>query len=176
MRFLPLAPFAAESCAWRWQYSETAILHSGLPFSVLSAPYRRKTTAFSVERPAICESHFGCWALSQHRKGGCYANGLRQWLNPDAFVSVVDPSTGACFCGDSPVNCQFGNSGRNQYRGPHFTYSEVYVTKKVAVREGVTFRLDTQFFNVFTIQTLRCRTTIRPAFRESPIPNGIRGN
>ena len=34
-------------------------------------------------------------------------------------------------------------------RGPHFTYSEVYVTKKIPITEHVTFRFDTQFFNVF---------------------------
>jgi hypothetical protein len=68
---------------------------------------------------------------------------------PGAFVSVVDPSTGACAGGDSPINCQFGNSGRNNYRGPHFAYSKVYVTKKTRIAEHVTFRFDSQFFNVF---------------------------
>ena len=80
---------------------------------------------------------------------GVTQTGSLQWLNPDAFASVVDPSTGACAGGDSPANCQFGNSGRNNYRGPHFTYSEVYVTKKIPITEHVTFRFDTQFFNVF---------------------------
>jgi hypothetical protein len=47
--------------------------------------------------------------------------GTRQWLNPEAFVSVVDPATGACTGGDSFANCQFGDSGRNTVRGPHFT-------------------------------------------------------
>ena len=75
--------------------------------------------------------------------------GSVQWLNPDAFASVVDPGTGACAGGDSVANCQFGNSGRNNYRGPHFTYSEVYVTKKVAIADHVTLRFDTQMFNVF---------------------------
>jgi hypothetical protein len=80
---------------------------------------------------------------------GVTQTGNRQWLNPDAFASVVDPSTGACAGGDSPVNCQFGNSDRNGVRGPHFTYSEVYLTKKVPITEHVTFRFDTQLFNVF---------------------------
>jgi hypothetical protein len=35
--------------------------------------------------------------------------GTVQWLNPNAFVSTVDPSTGACYGGDSPKTCQFGN-------------------------------------------------------------------
>jgi hypothetical protein len=133
-----------------WQYSETAILHSGLPFSVLSAPYSANNNGiFQGSGPQYANRVSGVPLYRGTAKAGVTQTGSRQWLNPDAFASVVDPSTGACFGGDSPVNCQFGNSGRNQYRGPHFTYSEVYVTKKVAVREGVTFRLDTQFFNVF---------------------------
>ena len=51
--------------------------------------------------------------------------------------------------GDSPANCQFGNSGRNNFRGPRFTDSEIYLTKNIPITERVTFRFDTQFFNVF---------------------------
>jgi hypothetical protein len=34
-------------------------------------------------------------------------------------------------------------------RGPHFTYSDIYLTRKVALTEGVSLRFDTQFFNAF---------------------------
>jgi len=61
----------------------------------------------------------------------------------------VDPSTGACFDGDSPANCQFGNLGRNALRGPDFAWSDFYLTKSVALSEHVRLRFDTQFFNVF---------------------------
>ncbi len=44
---------------------------------------------------------------------GVTQQGTIQWLNPDAFVSTVDPSSGACVGGDSLKNCQFGNLGRN---------------------------------------------------------------
>lgn len=75
--------------------------------------------------------------------------GTVQWLNPDAFVSTVDPSTGACLGGDSPKNCQFGNLGRNALRGPNFTWSDFYLTKWFPVTERVKMRFDVQFFNVF---------------------------
>jgi len=75
--------------------------------------------------------------------------GTKQWLNPNAFASVVDPATGACTGGDSPINCQFGNSGRNSVRGPHYTSSDIYISKTFPIREGVTFRLDVQMFNAF---------------------------
>ena len=55
--------------------------------------------------------------------------------NPNAFAQ--------------PTALTFGNSGRNNYRGPHFTYSDLYLTKKFPITERVTFRLDTQVFNLF---------------------------
>jgi hypothetical protein len=72
-----------------------------------------------------------------------------QWLNPDAFVSTVDPSTGACFGGDSTTNCQFGNLGRNALRGPSFTWSDFYLSKWFPLTEQLRMRFDVQFFNVF---------------------------
>jgi hypothetical protein len=133
-----------------WQVSETAFLHSGLPFSVVSAPYTANNNGvFQGSGPQYANRVPGVPLYRKSSISGVTQTGSRQWLNPDAFASVVDPSTGACAGGDSPANCQFGNSGRNNYRGPHFTYSEMYLTKKIPITEHVTFRFDTQFFNVF---------------------------
>ena len=133
-----------------WQVSETAFLHSGVPFSVLSAPYTANNNGiFQGSGPQYANRVPGVPLYSKTAVSGVTQTGSRQWLNPDAFASVVDPSTGACIGGDSPAHCQFGNSGRNNYRGPHFTYSEMYLTKKIPITEHVAFRFDTQFFNVF---------------------------
>jgi len=133
-----------------WQYSQTAFLHSGVPFSVLSAPYTANNLGiFQGSGPQYANRVRGVPLYRKTPVGGVTQTGSRQWLNPDAFASVVDPGTGACAGGDSPANCQFGNSGRNQYRGPHFTYSEIYLTKRIPITERVAFRFDTQFFNVF---------------------------
>ncbi len=75
--------------------------------------------------------------------------GTIQWLNPNAFVSSVDPSTGACLGGNSPQNCQFGNLGRNALRGPDFIWSDFYLTKSFALTERLKLRFDAQFFNLF---------------------------
>lgn len=75
--------------------------------------------------------------------------GTIQWLNPDAFVSTVDPSTGACLGGDTAETCQFGTSGRNAFRGPEFFWSDFYLTKWFPLTERVKFRFEAQFFNVF---------------------------
>jgi hypothetical protein len=133
-----------------WQVSQTVFLHSGVPFSVLSAPYTADNNGiFQGSGPQYANRVYGVPVYRKARVSGVTQTGSLQWLNPDAFASVVDPSTGSCAGGDSPANCQFGNSGRNNYRGPHFTYSEVYLTKKIPITEHITFRFDTQFFNVF---------------------------
>ena len=75
--------------------------------------------------------------------------GTIQWLNQDAFVSTVDPSTGACSGGDTPQTCQFGTSGRNAFRGPEFFWSDFYLTKWFPLSERVKLRFEAQFFNVF---------------------------
>ncbi len=132
-----------------WQLSQTVFLHSGVPFSVLSAPYTANNQGiFQGSGPQYANRMPGVPLYRKTAVSGVTITGTKQWLNPDAFASVVDPSTGACAGGDSPGACQFGNSGRNQFRGPHFTYSQLYVTRKIALPDHVVFRFDTQFFNV----------------------------
>lgn len=80
---------------------------------------------------------------------GVTQTGTIQWLNPNAFASAVDPSTGACYGGDSPASCQFGNTRRNQFRGANFFSNDLYLTKWFPVTEHVKLRFDAQFFNVF---------------------------
>jgi hypothetical protein len=141
-----------------WSFSETAFLHSGLPFTVLSQPYiangngvfqanGSSTTQFNA--PAYANKMPGVPVYSKNAITGVTLAGTKQWLNPNAFVSVVDPVTGACTGGDSPQTCQFGDAGRNSVRGTHYTGSDIYITKKFPINEGITFRLDMQMFNAF---------------------------
>ena len=133
-----------------WRFRKQSLLHSGLPFSVLSAPYTANNNGiFQGSGPQYAIAFPVFRSIARLPVAGVTQAGSRQWLNPDAFASVVDPSTGACAGGDSPANCQFGNSGRNNVRGPHFTYSEMYLTRRIPITERVSFRLDAQAFNVF---------------------------
>ena len=141
-----------------WSVSETAILHSGLPFSVLSQPYiangngvfqANGATTVQFNAPAYANRVPGVPVYRKNSVAGVTVAGTKQWLNPEAFISVVDPTTGACTGGDSPSNCQFGNSGRNSVRGPHYTNSDLYITKTFPIKVGITFRLDAQMFNAF---------------------------
>ncbi|MGD0668426.1 MAG: carboxypeptidase-like regulatory domain-containing protein [Bryobacteraceae bacterium] len=132
-----------------WQVSGTVLWHSGLPFSVLSAPYTANGNGIVQGSGPQYASVIPGVPLYEHKPiPGVTQPGTIQWLNPDAFVSVVDPSTGACTGGNSPQNCQFGNLGRNALRGPNFFWSDVYLTKWFPVTEHVKLRIDGQFFNV----------------------------
>jgi hypothetical protein len=141
-----------------WSFSETAILHSGLPFSVLSQPYiannngvfqANGASAIQFNAPAYANRVPGVRLYRKTPYDGVTVAGTKQWLNPEAFISAVDPTTGACAGGDSVTNCQFGDSVRNSVRGPRYMGSDMYITKTFPLKEGITFRFDVQMFNAF---------------------------
>jgi hypothetical protein len=141
-----------------WQVSGTVFWHSGIPFSVLSTPYSANGNGIVNGSGPLFASVVPGVPLYEHKPiPGVTQPGTVQWLNPNAFVSTVDPSTGKCYDlgnpnnpnPDSPQNCQFGNLGRNALRGPNFTWSDFYLTKWFPLTERVKLRFDAQFFNVF---------------------------
>jgi len=141
-----------------WQVSGTVFWHSGIPFSVLSTPYSANGNGIVNGSGPLFASVVPGVPLYQHKPiPGVTQPGTMQWLNPNAFVSTVDPSTGKCYDPsnpnnpnpDSPQNCQFGNLGRNALRGPNFTWSDFYLTKWFPLTERVKLRFDAQLFNVF---------------------------
>jgi hypothetical protein len=133
-----------------WQVSGTAFWHSGIPFSVLSTPYSANGDGIvNGSGPQFASVVPGVPLYEHSPIPGVTQPGTVQWLNPNAFVSTVDPSTGACLGGDSRQNCQFGNLGRNALRGPDFIWSDLYLTKWFPLSERAKLRFDTQFFNVF---------------------------
>ncbi len=133
-----------------WQVSGTVFWHSGIPFSVLSTPYSANGNGIvNGSGPQFASVVPGQRLYEHNPIPGVTQPGTVQWLNPDAFVSAVDPSTGACAGGDSSANCQFGTLGRNALRGPDFAWSDFYITKWFTLTERVKLRFDVQFFNLF---------------------------
>ena len=121
-----------------WQVSGTVFWHSGIPFSVLSTPYSANGNGIvNGSGPQFASVVPGVPLYEHNPIPGVTQPGTVQWLNPDAFVSTVDPSTGACFGGDSPKNCQFGNLGRNALRGPNFAWSDFYLIETVSLNRAV---------------------------------------
>ncbi len=149
---LPFKSRRSWLAAWvkGWQVSGTVFWHSGLPFTVLSSPYSANGNGIVQGGGPQFASVIGGVPLYSHRAiAGVTQPGTIQWLNPDAFLSSVDSSSGACDGGDSPEHCQFGNLGRNSLRGPDFAWSDFYITRRFRLSERYTLRLDGQFFNVF---------------------------
>jgi len=133
-----------------WQVSGTVFWHSGIPFSVLSTPNSANGNGIvNGSGPQFASIVPGVPLYEHNPIPRVTQPGTVQWLNPNAFVSVVDPSTGACLGGDSSKNCQFGTLGRNALRGPDFVWSDFYVTKWFPLTERAKMRFDVQFFNVF---------------------------
>jgi len=133
-----------------WQVSGTAFWHSGVPFSVLSTPYSANGEGIvQGSGPQFASTVPGAPLYAHHPIAGVTQPGTIQWLNPNAFVSAVDPSTGACNSGDTPQNCQFGDLRRNALRGPDFVWNDFYLTKWFPLTEHLKLRFDAQFFNVF---------------------------
>ena len=121
-----------------WQVSGTVFWHSGIPFSVLSTPYSANGNGIvNGSGPQFASVVPGVPLYEHNPIPGVTQPGTVQWLNPNAFVSTVDPSTGACFGGDSPKNCQFGNLGRNALRGPNFAWSDFYLYEMVSLDRAV---------------------------------------
>jgi Carboxypeptidase regulatory-like domain len=133
-----------------WQLSGTAFWHSGVPFSVLNTPYSANGSGIvQGSGPQFASVIPGVPLYEHHPIPAITQPGTIQWLNPDAFVSAVDPSTGACNGGDTPQNCQFGNLARNALRGPDFVWNDFYLTKWFPLTEHMKLRFDAQFFNIF---------------------------
>ncbi len=133
-----------------WQISGTVFWHSGVPFSVLSTPYSAGGNGIvQGSGPQFASVVPGVPLYDHHAIPSVTQPGTLQWLNPDAFLSAVDPSTGQCHGGDTPQDCQFGTLGRNSLRGPDFLWSDFYLTKWFLLTEHVKLRFESQFFNVF---------------------------
>jgi len=134
-----------------WQISGTVTWHSGLPLSVLSTPYSADGNGIiQGGGPQFASVVPGVDPYCKHCNiPGVTQPGTIQWLNPDAFLSTVDPRTGACYGGDKPQNCQFGDSGRNAFRGPDFFWSDFYLTKWFDFSDRFRLRIEGQFFNIF---------------------------
>ncbi len=147
---LKLRNHALGSALNGWQVSGTVFWHSGVPFSVLSTPYSAGGNGIvQGSGPQFGSVVPGVPLYQHHPIPGVTQPGTLQWLNPDAFVSAVDPGTGQCNGGDNPQNCQFGSLGRNSLRGPDFLWSDLYLTKWFPLSEHAKLRFEGQFFNLF---------------------------
>jgi hypothetical protein len=174
-------PFASKHLLLRavlsnWSFSETVFLHSGLPFSVLSQPYTANGKGvFQAVGPQFANRVPGRPLYQKSPVAGVTIPGTRQWLNPNAYISVVDPTTGDCTgvafgAPDTPALCQFGDAGRNSVRGPHFTDSDIYLSRKFPIWEQISMRFDVQMFNAFNHPNFSLPSSVQAGVPGDSIP------
>ena len=129
-----------------WQVSGTVFWHSGIPFSVLSTPYSANGNGIvNGSGPQFASVVPGVPLYEHNSIPGVTQPGTVQWLNPNAFVSAVDPSTGACFGGDSPAELSVRHSRSQRAARSRFHlerplhYEDVSVDRAVeaAIRRSV---------------------------------------
>jgi carboxypeptidase family protein len=163
-----------------WQLSGSVIFHSGQPFSmgtplqggaivngsgpgsangfanlISGQPLYNKHTIAQIGAPST-----DCVAAEINGTTPCITTpGNNQWLNPNAFLAVVDPDTSMCVPqssnvanavageGISPALCQFGDMQRNFLRGPSFGWSDLFLTKRIKLTERVAFIVSGQAYN-----------------------------
>ena len=78
-----------------WQVSGTFFWHTGVPFSVLSTPYSANGNGIvQGSGPQFASIVPGVPLYEHNPIPGVTQPGTIQWLNPNAFVSAVDPAPG----------------------------------------------------------------------------------
>jgi len=146
---LPLHPRQAwlDYVVGGWQVSGTVFLRDGFPLSVFSNAFNNfANPAGILMLPNLVP---GMNPYAKNDIPGVTQPGTIQWLNPNAFRSPVDSSTGTCFPVTNAQNCQEGNAGRNAFRAPGFKWTDLDVGKRFKISERVSFKFDAQFYNLF---------------------------
>lgn len=136
-----------------WQIAGTVFLRSGLPFSLQST--FPGGTLNNTSGPTFVNLVPGQPLYQKQPISGITQANQIQWLNPNAFASVMDTTTGECYDvatkaeSLSPAACQFGDLGRNTLRGPGFDWTDFSLSKFFHVTEHVRFQASVLAFNLF---------------------------
>jgi len=89
---------------------------------------------------------------------GLLVNGV-QWINPAAFASN-DPGT-------------FGNTRRNEFKGPRFKTIDFSVIKNTAITERVSAQFRVEMFNLFNVLNLAPPGGDSPVATQAPAATRI---
>jgi len=146
---IPLHPKPrwADAAVGGWQVSGTVFVRGGFPFSVINSGGSSKF----LNGGGTLYANFvpGQNPYTQTNISGVTQPGTIQWLNPNAFQSVIDATTNTCFPTTSVQNCQNGDTGRNAFRAPGFKWTDLDIGKRFKISEKIGLRFDAQFFNLF---------------------------
>jgi hypothetical protein len=145
-------PFFADAGGWKktaldnWAISGITVIQSGTPFSVTDSS---AGTAFLGPgyTPTLTGNLADGGSVSKGYTGGGIGNELANgYLNPANFAPA--PLISAADGGDGVVT-NFGNLGRNTYRGPYQQNWDFSLLKTFQLTERFNLRFTTDFFNIW---------------------------
>jgi hypothetical protein len=131
-----------------WGVSGVTILQSGVPFSVFDSG---AGTGFlgAGSTPLLGASLAPGAKISSGLTSGSITNRINGYLNPAAFTTA--PLLYPTQCGSDPNFCttDFGNLGRNIYRGPFQQNWDFSLVKHFKLTERQDLRFTADFFNLW---------------------------
>ena len=121
-------PGIVNAIAGNWQFTSTAVAHTGFPVNVLVNRSASQTPDGNTnnQRPNLVPG------VSLTPPGG---KSIAQWINPAAFVA--------------PVNDTWGDAPRDVARGPGVWQIDMGMGKQIPLTERVGLQFRTEVFNIF---------------------------
>jgi len=143
-----------------WELSTLVSYNNGFPFTVYSGLGSTKTgshTGNSLDFANLVGDPFG-GIVQPANPPGLLVNGV-QWINPAAFASNA-PGT-------------FGNTRRNEFKGPRFKTVDFSVIKNTNITERVSAQFRVEMFNLFNILNLAPPGGDSPVATQAPAATRI---
>jgi hypothetical protein len=129
-------PFKGNRLVTGWSISGIGTFQSGRPFSVRDTCCSGFLFPNGTKRPSIAPGA----THADLATSGSVTDRVDAYLRRSAFV---------------PSGAQFGNLGRNTLMGPDQRSVDLVVSKRTALREGMSLELRGEFFNAFNTVTFR---------------------
>jgi hypothetical protein len=143
-----------------WELSTLVSYNNGFPFTVYSGLGSTTTgshTGNTLDFANLVGDPFR-GIVQPANPPGLRTNGV-QWINPDAFADNA-PGT-------------FGNTRRNQFKGPRFKTVDFSVIKNTAITERVSVQFRVEMFNLFNILNLAPPGGDSPVATQAPAATRI---
>jgi hypothetical protein len=131
-----------------WEVSGVTVFQSGTPFSIIDSA---AGTGFlgAGSTPLLGASLAPGATLSQGLTSGDIFNRINGYLNPAAFTTAPLLYPAQCQADSNFCTTDFGNLGRNIYRGPFQQNWDFSAIKMLRVTERQSLRFTADFFNLF---------------------------
>jgi hypothetical protein len=147
-------PFFNSAEGWKravlggWMVSGIVIVQSGLPFSVNDSLAGSAFLGPGYTTTLTASLAPGATIGSGYTSGGIHQR-LNGYLNPANFVPAPLLYPTQCAVDSNYCTTNFGNLGRNTYRGPGQQNWDFSLIKNFHITERVNARFATDFFNIW---------------------------